>query len=114
MALTKEQLLDVQDREIREVSVPEWGGSVFVRSLTAGEGLELHQALKALSDNDLKGVLAAQMAAYICDESGKPIFDGAAEAAPMVDRKSSAFHRVINEALSLNKMGPLSAQKEKS
>ena len=35
--LTRDQILGIQDIKVKEVPVPEWGGSVYIRQLTRGE-----------------------------------------------------------------------------
>ena len=37
MALTADQILAADDMGLKEVAVPEWGGSVFIRVMTVGE-----------------------------------------------------------------------------
>lgn len=37
MSLTRDQILGKVDLQIKELDVPEWGGSVFIRQLTRGE-----------------------------------------------------------------------------
>ena len=37
MALTADQILAADDMGLKEVNVPEWGGSVYIRVMTVGE-----------------------------------------------------------------------------
>jgi len=37
MALTREQILNKVDIGTKEIKVPEWGGSIYIRQLTRGE-----------------------------------------------------------------------------
>lgn len=72
--LTREIFLQKRDLPRREVRVPELGGSVHVRTMTAGERdrfeLSTHQADRA----DIRARVVAYSA---CDESGALLFSEA-------------------------------------
>ena len=54
MALTKEQILEAQDIQREEVEVPEWGGTVYVKSLS---GADLGQYEAALAEMGANGTV---------------------------------------------------------
>lgn len=88
MALSREQIINASDIKTREVDVPEWGGSVFIRQLSRSEQDEylkrqygetrLKQDSKAkqqeISAVNIYGHDAFLCAMAICDEEGKPLF----------------------------------------
>lgn len=80
--LSKEQILSVDDRKTEVVSVPEWGGDVIVRSLTAKEKEEWENSL---TDVDVKNskvklkvnygtIMARLVALTVIDGAGNLLF----------------------------------------
>lgn len=90
MALTREDILGKVDISIKEMPVPEWGGSVFIRQLTRGEqdtylkrqygDTRLKQSGKKGGDSqeisaiNIYGHDAFLVACAACDEAGLPLF----------------------------------------
>lgn len=87
MALSREQILGVQDIKTKEIEVPLWDGSVYIRQLTRGQQDEYMQrqfgvmAMKqqGKSQNvegsvNVFGHDAWIFAQGVCDESGNRLF----------------------------------------
>ncbi len=88
MALSREQILQAQDIATKEIPVPEWGDSVFIKQLTRGEQDEylrrqygqtrLKQDAKAhqqeISAVNIYGHDAYLCMCGICDADGKRLF----------------------------------------
>ena len=87
MALTREQILSVDDGEREEVTIPEWNGSVFVKVLSAIEKDYWEKKLQPIptSDDDeptpeaklnarFDNVRARTAVLACCDASGAPLF----------------------------------------
>jgi hypothetical protein len=88
MALTRDQILGIQDIEVKEIEVPGWNDSVFIRKLTRGQQDEYAKrrfgksSMKHLgaqqqeveSDISLFGHDAWLFAQSVCDEEGKRLF----------------------------------------
>lgn len=76
MYLTKEQILSAQDFKYEEVQIPEWGGTVRVRGLTAYERDELEvQAMEAQKNPDAaKNVRARLVVKCLVDADGNRLF----------------------------------------
>jgi len=73
--LTKEQILQADDRRMEEVEVPEWGGKVMVRGLTGTERDEFETELLAAGRRgDYRGVRAKLVVRSIVDAAGAPLF----------------------------------------
>lgn len=82
-----------------EVDVPEWGGSVWVRTLSAFERDELERAWEATKRRNFRARLVV---ATVCDEHGKDIFElGDIEA--LGRHASTTLGRVFEVAVRLNK-----------
>jgi hypothetical protein len=86
--LSREQILNKNDIEVKQIPVPEWGGDVFIRQLTRGEQdtylkrqygeTRLKQDSKAknqdISAVNIYGHDAFLVSCGVCDEDGKPLF----------------------------------------
>ena len=72
MALTKDEILAAPDLKPELVDVPEWGGSVWLRGLSAGEYMAFSQQGQALlAEGTLQAWLVAKT---LIDETGTPLF----------------------------------------
>lgn len=100
--LTKEKILQANDLKNETVEVPEWGGSVIVRSLT---GTEREEYEVAVSQKEHATDLRARLCALtIIDEKGKRLFD--VEDIPALGKKSvAALIRVFKVSQTLNGLG---------
>ena len=99
--LTKQQIVDANDLETVEVEVPQWGGSVLVRGLTAKQRGQLITTLvdqraggRTLRLQDIQIRLCGMS---IVDESGKRFFADA-ELAILGAKSSAALQRVFEVA----------------
>lgn len=108
MLLSKADILGADDLKRERVSVPEWGGDVFVRTLTGSE----RDALEASFVDDKRGKAAAyqnlraRMCAWaICDESGASLFDES-DVAALAKKSASALDRVFSVAQRLAGLTP--------
>jgi hypothetical protein len=105
MPLTREAILGARDREIREVATPEWGGTVLVRALSAGQrdAFELSVTGPDGRERNLANLRARLCALCIVDETGRPIFS-AADVAELAERSAAAVERIFNVARRLSGM----------
>lgn len=81
MALSRDQILSAPDAAatpLKAVKVPEWGGEVFVRSLSGAERDALEASLLADRKGDkrdrLRNIRARFVVASACDENGVLLF----------------------------------------
>jgi len=102
--LTKDAILNAQDRQIEKVPVPEWGGEVCVRSLSGAE----RDAFEA-GCSDGKGRMtldnfrARLLVRAVCDENGAPLFNPKGEDLIRLGQKSAkAMDRVFAKAKELS------------
>lgn len=78
--LSKQSILQVKDAVIERVSVPEWGGDVYIRSITAAERGLIEAAAATYKESKGKDASFARtftvkmLAMGLCDEEGKRLF----------------------------------------
>ena len=99
--LTRDQILQADDLRHVDVDVPEWGGTIRIRTMT-GKERQKYQGIVA----DAKGKMPADfMETFISlcaiDEKGKALFaDGDVKA--LGEKSAVALNRVFEAALALN------------
>ncbi len=110
MALSKEQILAAQDLPREEVAVPEWGGTVFVRMLTAAErdawevsNIRLEEGGKATPNLDNRSARLVALCAV--DEEGNRLFS-LEEAEQLGAKAARAVARLYAAAERLNGLRP--------
>jgi hypothetical protein len=77
MLLTKDQILQADDTEYRDVEVPEWGGSVRLKAITGADRDQYEMSMARARDKgnlDKANFRAVLLSRAICDELLKPIF----------------------------------------
>lgn len=72
--LTRDQILEVQDIEYKEVFVKEWNGTARIRSLTAQEREEYDSWIFTVKKLDATTSRARLLSMAIVDNDGNPIF----------------------------------------
>ena len=75
--LTKEAILEAKDIELKEVEVPEWGGTVLLKPMTGKERDAFETSLQnqkagTIDTDNLRAKLASKC---IVDEKGKRLFN---------------------------------------
>jgi hypothetical protein len=108
MSLTREQILSATSLAREEVQVPQWGGSVWIRTLTALDRgrydesfLDEDRKVKNTSLADMKIRLVALCA---CDESGQALFTEA-DIAALGQTGADAVDACFDVASRLNAIG---------
>lgn len=95
--LTKNEILSITDKAIKEVEVPEWGGSVCLRGMTI-EDVEYFKTLEDDSESLEKMIIR-----FVSDEQGTPLFSE--KDTPALKKKSiQAFNRIVNEIKTFNSL----------
>ncbi len=103
-ALTRDQILSADDLKKELVSVPEWGGDVWVRTLTGDKRDQFEALIVEQQTVDAlygSGIRARFAAWTICDEKGNLLFteDDVAE---LGKKSSAALDRVFEVCQRLN------------
>lgn len=95
MALTKEQILaSRKDRKPHRFEVPEWGGDVYIRVLSA----EAQMAYDGVEPKDIAGRVLIDA---LCDENGERLFSDE-DFAELMKEDFPVIMRVFAEAAHLN------------
>lgn len=101
MALKKDQILKANDLKTTEVEVPEWGGSVRVRTMTGAARQEFQEQINTPKGKLPKNMIEALVVATAVDDSGEPLFSK--EDIQALSAKSSiALQKVFEAAADLN------------
>ncbi len=103
--LSAEQILKADDLgDIEKVSVPEWGGDVYIKIMSGAERdyFEL-TAAKAVENPGSNSVRAALCSATICDDKGKRLFTNN-QTASLAKKSAVALNRIYEKARALNKV----------
>ncbi len=89
--LTRDAILGAQDLPVLTVSVPEWGGEVFIRTMTGGERDQFEASWRQNRTDDIRARLAV---ATLCDEDGHLLFT-AADVPGISAKSSKALDRIF-------------------
>ena len=71
--LSRDQILGADDRKTDELEVPEWGGSVKIRSMSGSEVQKYVEAVQADEDADIKHMCLLIHFSVVGDD-GKKLF----------------------------------------
>lgn len=96
--LTKEAINNAVDRQVIEIDVPEWKGSVGIGKMSFSEVRELQKARKENPDGNH---LAKMLAYSICDENGNRLFSDD-EITDIEAKNYHVFLRLVNEVSNHN------------
>lgn len=97
--LGREAILAAQDLDLGFVEVPEWGGGVYIRTMTGAERDSLEARITAGEK-----LTRARMAVMVCcDAAGELLFTRADEA-DLDGKSASAMDRILEAALSHNRL----------
>ena len=106
--LTKEQILAAQDAEPVAVEVPEWGGTVYVRPMSAGsrdrwEGDLLDRAEKRKQSITaaVENLRAVFLSKCLCDQDGGLLF-GSDDIEALAAKSYRAVDRAYDKAQTIN------------
>ena len=110
MSLSKEDITKVDDLGAEEINVPEWGDTVFLRSMTGKERGEFEsENSKHLKNGGLPDTLKSKLLAQtMVDEKGNRIFDNLDEGIKILGGKSGAvINRLFEKTWSISGFDPL-------
>lgn len=108
MVIGKDDILKAEDLAYQEVDVPEWGGSVRLRSLTGEERDAFESEVYSVDNNNrivLKrdNYMAKLLAKCIVDDSGKRLFSDK-EVRELGAKNAGVLKRLFAAAQDLNGM----------
>jgi hypothetical protein len=104
MSLSRDEILAKKGGKVVEVTVPEWGGTVHLREMTAAERDAFEQAsLDKSGTARLINIRARLASISICDESGKRLFSDS-DIHLLGELPASALDRIFDASMRLNKI----------
>jgi len=100
--LDRETILAAEDGAREYVELPEWGGGVYVKAISAKDGLEIVGQGAADGPSFMEKLLARA----IVDEAGRPIFTE--EDMPFVmEKPRAAVNRLMEAAMRVSGFGKI-------
>lgn len=91
--ITRDLIKEIKDVKIEEVEVPEWGDSIFVRSLTGAER-EKFEKLLDKGYTHIDNIRAKFVILCACDESGNKLFEDSDEEW-LSNKTATALNRIF-------------------
>lgn len=103
--LTAADILGRTDLKIERADVEEWGGHVCVRELSAGGLMAMQKLREAIASGDISEVdaVAASVALFACDESGKLLFT-ADDVKGLLEKNYHALEKIVLAGAKLNEL----------
>ena len=101
MALSKEQILAADDMGLKEVEVPEWGGSVFLRVMTVGERDSYENDWMVNKSRGVENFRSKFLQRVLCDEKGNLLFTDA-EINLLASKSARVITRIWDAAMKHN------------
>lgn len=103
--LTKEQILSSNDRPTQDMEVPEWGGTVRIRSMTGAERDTFETEMFGLKDPKQRAanMRARLVSRCLVNEAGERLFSDK-EAIELGKKSCAALDRVYEVVAKLNRL----------
>jgi len=101
MALSKAQILAVDDRLTKDIDVPEWGDSVLLRVMSGTERESFEREWQSTEDKLLPQYKLKMLRRCLCDVDGKPLFDDT-ELAALGEKSALVIERLFKQCMRLN------------
>ncbi len=106
MLLSRENILDADDRKSEDVPVPEWGGTVRVRALSGTERDAYEAGIVTLRGDgskqvNMKNLRGRLVALSVVDGEGNRLFTDE-DAIALGDKSAAALERVFDVARKLS------------
>ena len=103
VVLTRDQILEAEDLTLKRVEVPEWGGDVFVRTLSAGQLEDLQARIKDNEGGELTDTeLVAYVVAETCCNGKGALYFTREDTDALMGKSPKLLTRVGDEAMNLN------------
>lgn len=98
--LNRDLILKAKDLKTIDVEVPEWGGSIRLRTMT-GQARQEYYRTTAGKDGTPKNVMEALIVACAVDEAGNPLF-AVGDIGELGKKSAIAINKVFEAAAELN------------
>jgi len=102
--LTAEQILASNDAGLMgPITVPEWGGDVFIRVMSVGERDSYERLWIGKKDSGIENFRSEYLARCLCNEKGELLFTRA-QVVSLAGRSGAVVGRLFDQALKHNNM----------
>ena len=102
--LNKDQILQAKDLPTETVEVPEWGGSVIVKTMTGTERDAYESSIVKGKKVDMTNIRAKLCAICIVDDNGERLFTDR-DVVALSKKSAKALDRIFDVAQKLNGLG---------
>ena len=102
--LTIEQILKAPDAEVVAVECPEWGGTVYVRTISADQRDAWEISCGDENDKPKAGARASLVGLAMCDKEGRFLQPTEAEVKALGAKASGPMDRLFETILRINRM----------
>lgn len=113
MTLSKDQILNSHDITVETLPVPEWGGEICVKTLTAEERDFIEAAVIKInprtgqpSEAKMENLRALVAFYGICDETGERLFTDKKDIELLKKKSAAALDRVVARIQAMSAMSP--------
>ena len=107
--LNRDKIIAAKDLETEQVEVPEWGGSVLVRTMNGTERdafeASFYVGRGKNREQNLENLRARLVALVVVDEAGERVFTDE-DTAALGQKSVKALDRIFEVAQRLNGIGP--------
>lgn len=111
MALSRDAILDSQDRKKEQVQVPEWGGSLWLWELSAKEYVEFYDEVSRRQKSGAKDPYGAVLVYYSArDDEGQRLFTDPADIDRLSEKNALVMTRLSDIAVRINGLGETTAK----
>lgn len=125
--LTRAQIQAIQDFTKQEVFVEEWGGSLYIRSMTVGALDDMHVRFAQLSGTDpgngasparqhpeaMRDMMTRLLSYTLCDAQGSLLFDDEEGRDILRQKNPVVIERLFEVASRMNRLGAVDIEAEK-
>lgn len=114
MALTLSEILAVEDRKPEPLPVPEWGGEVFIKTMSGiDRDAYENRLIKCMKKGELvenRGLKMALLRKTLCDEAGELLIASDKDAKAFEGKSSQVIQRLFEASQDANGLGEDSAE----
>lgn len=108
-ALTKDQILAADDLGLLKLSVPEWGGDVYIRVMTVGERDAYENEWQRKKETGVDDFRTKFLVRCLVDEKGNRLFDNG-DVARLATKSARIMNRVWLAAMEHNNLSDQSIE----
>ena len=99
--LTKDDIFKVDDLPTKDIDIPEWGGTLTIRTLTGAERDQFESAFVNQDQIDIRGLKARLIQLTVQNGDGQPMFTKA-DLQKINSKSASVIDRIFQESQRLS------------